>query len=84
MDLESCKAKLLKNTYDFLRTVAQYVFTLDSRPDICGVPKEWHYGSKDLQKEWHKAVKLLNELKINVVETYDELIRMCRKKLAVH
>jgi len=84
MDLEGCRAKLVKNINDFLDAVGHYVYTLDSRSDRCRVPKEWSYGSKEEQKEWHKAVELLNKLKSEVIETYDELIRMCRKKLVVH
>ncbi len=84
MDLEGCRAKLVKNINDFLEAVGLNVFSLDSRPDRCRLPKEWSYGSEEQQKKWYKTVALLNKLKSEVIETYDELIRMCRKKLVVH
>ena len=84
MDLEGCRAKLSKNIDDFLKAVGLYIFSLDNRPDRCRVPKEWSYGSEEQKKEWRKAVELLNELKTQVFETYDELIRIGRRKLAVH
>jgi len=84
MDLEGRRATLENNIEDFIKTIGLYVFSLDARPNRCRVPKEWSYGSEEQYKQWLHAIDLLNEQKTKVFETYDELIRLGRRKLAVY
>ena len=82
MDLEGIRTKLANSINDFLEAIALHTYSLDSRPYKSRVPKEWSYGSDEQQKEYHEAIAKLNQLKTNVYETYDEFVRLGRRKLA--
>jgi hypothetical protein len=83
MDLEGLRTRLANSIGDFLEAIGLHTYPLDGRPDKNGVPKEWGYGTDEQQKEYHKAIAELNQLRTNVYETYDELVRLGRRKLAV-
>jgi len=81
-DLEGLRTKLAYLINKFLEAIGQFTYPLDGRPDRNGVPYEWELGSAEEQKQYHDSIRQLNDLSMKVCETYDEFIRLGRRKLA--
>lgn len=80
-DLEGVRANLFKHIDDFLNCLAQNTFS-DNRPGshLISVQKEFRYSKNE---SWPQIVREINNAADKVIETYDNLIRLCRRKLGV-
>jgi hypothetical protein len=81
-DLEGMRMELATSIDRFLRETSLLVFPVEGREHRYAVPQEWRYGSEESQKAWQESVDKLNDLSAKVCKAYDELIRLCRRKLA--
>lgn len=81
-DLEGLRAELISHASDFLLAITSYAFFSKTRtsPQFAEVPREWSY---DKPEEFKEAVDKLNGAAERFCETYDRLIRLGRRKLAM-
>ncbi len=81
-DLEGLRGKLARSIDQFLRAVSLLVYPVEGRDYRYAVPQEWRYLSEESKREWQESVDKLNDLSAKVCQAYDELVRLCRRKLA--
>ena len=82
IDLEGTRTKLANSIDSFLESIGLLTYPVGGRPDRNRVPKEYSYGSDEQKRLFKESIAKLNELSTDVLETYDELIRLGRRKLA--
>jgi hypothetical protein len=80
IDLEGLRVNLVDSVREFLMAIGQYTFDYDRRDGWSSVPRDWAYRQRE---QFHQARKKLNALSYKVCESYDELIRLGRRKLGV-
>ena len=79
-DLEGIRATLYAYIEEFLTAVAYSTFPVQGTTDSYSVPKEWRYKQP---KEFNEAVERIHSATAGITESYDSLIRLGRRKLAL-
>lgn len=82
-DLEGLRATLINHTQAFLDTVGEYTFPIHisgSDERVNTLPPEWRHTNRETHR---MAETLLNETSTKIVETFDDLVRLARRKLGV-
>ncbi|MGQ0603438.1 MAG: HNH endonuclease [Anaerolineales bacterium] len=79
-DLEGLKVILAEHINQFRGMLSQYVSVTDSSVELRGIPHDWSYHNPE---ESSYAVRTLNDLADKICTSYDDLIRLGRRKLTV-
>lgn len=79
-DLESARANLLSSINRFLRHIGLHIWVMEARPDKLSVP---HKFTVDKEEEWDRIVNEIDKDSVKVVEKYEALVKLARRKLGV-
>lgn len=77
-ELEVLRQELEDAAQRFSRASGENAFYLEGSTDMIKIPDKWHHKYPD---KWHNARNELNESADEIVDTYDDLVRLGRKKL---
>lgn len=76
-DLNKLKKDLDINIVEFLRILINKTFDLEVNKDLRGIPKDWR---EKVPERYEEAVDKVNHHADKIIENYDELLQLARKK----
>lgn len=76
-DLNKLKKDLDINIVEFLRILINKTFDLEVNKDLRGIPKDWR---EKVPERYEEAVDKANHHADKIIENYDELLQLARKK----